>query len=233
MPEDKFIDLENGEKIAVTYAESESNKWVFVCHGFGGNRHRQSEYLKLAEEGLNVVTLDFRGNGDSSGDFINQTLSSRIQDLEAAVDFFNPGKYVLFGTSFGGKVVFHAAPELNPGWIIVKSPVTYNETMQKFRSVVEEKGEFEFIEGKPIDKRFIDDLEEYSFDSLDIDVPVAIIHGADDTTVHPEYSFQAAQSLDTDVMLQKLKGEEHSFTEEKKDYMFRLMVVWLESNGFS
>jgi pimeloyl-ACP methyl ester carboxylesterase len=231
MPEDKFIELEDGEKIAVTHTESESNKWIFVCHGFGGNRDRQSEYLKLAEDELNVVTLDFRGNGDSSGDFIDQTLSSRIQDLEAVVEFFDPEKYVLFGTSFGGKVVFHASPELDPDQIIVKSPVTYNETMEKFRSVVEEKGEFEFIEGKPIDKRFINDLEEYSFDSLDIDVPVAIFHGADDTTVHPEYSFQAAQSLDADVMLQKLKGEEHSFSEEKKDYMFRLMVDWIESNG--
>ena len=216
MAEDKFVQLENEERIAVSHAESESNEWIFVCHGFAGNRKRQSEYLKLSKQDFNVVTLDFRGNGNSSGDFIEQTLSSRIKDLKAVVEFFNPENFVLFGTSFGGKVVFHAASDLDPDKLVVKSPVTYNETMEKFKSVVEEKGEFEFVEGKPIDTRFIKDLEEYSFDNLAINSPVAIFHGADDTTVHPEFSFKAAKNLDTDVMLQKLKDEKHSFQMRRK-----------------
>jgi pimeloyl-ACP methyl ester carboxylesterase len=230
MTEKHLIDVENGEEIAATHAEADSEIFIFVCHGFGGNRSRQKEYIKLADEGFNVVTLDFRGNGESDGDFIDQNLSSRIEDLKTVVDYFDPEKTVLFGTSFGGKVVFHTVPKLNPDAVIGKSPVTYSEIMDKFREVVEEKGEFEYIEGKPIDGRFFEDLDSYKFEEEagKIDFPVAIFHGGSDTTVHPEYSFQAAQEIDSDVILQKFKGEKHSFSENGKEKLLTAMSDWLK-----
>ena len=234
MTNEHSIEVENGEKVAVTHAEADSEKWVFVCHGFGGNKDRQSEYLKLAEHGFNVVTLSFRGNGDSDGEFIDRDLSSRIEDLKAVVKRFEPKETVLFGTSFGAKVALHSAEELDSDAVVVKSPVTYNEIMDKFQDAVENKGRFEFIEGKPIDERFFEDFDRYSFDDLidEFDVPAAIFHGANDTTVHPEYSFEAAEKLETSVMLEKLEGEKHSFSEEGKKYMLTQMVSWLHNNGF-
>lgn len=232
--EEKLIEVENNEEISLAHSKANSNTWIFICHGFGGNKERQSEYLKLSEEGFNVVTLSFRGNGNSEGEFIEQDLSSRIADLKAAVEHFEAEKTVLFGTSFGGKVAFHAFKELDVDAIIGKAPVTYKEIMDKFRNVVENKGRFEYIDGKPIDENFFEDFDSYSFDDVasDIDVPVAIFHGSDDTTVHTEFSFKAARSLDTSVMLEKIEGEKHSFSEEGKDYMFGEMVSWLQNNGF-
>ncbi|MFB6212980.1 MAG: alpha/beta hydrolase family protein [Candidatus Nanohaloarchaea archaeon] len=224
------IEVESGSHIATVHYPTDSNQWIFVCHGFGGHKERQEDILERANrEGFNAVGLDFRGNGESSGDFFEQTLTSRIKDLEAVVRHFDPERFALYGTSFGAKVVFHSLKELEPEAVVVKAPVTYNETMDKFRSVVEEKGSYEYIEGKPIDDRFIEDLYSYSFDDLEeaVDAPVAIFHGADDTTVHPKHSFRAAEALDTDVMLQKYRGEEHSFTEEGKQKMLRQMFDWL------
>lgn len=228
------IQLNNRENVAINYREKDSDKWIFICHGFGGSKERQSEYLQLADEGFNVVTLSFRGNGDSDGEFIDQNLSSRIEDLKAAVNYFEPDKTILFGTSFGAKVVFHATTEIDAEAVIVKSPVTYNEIMDKFRDAVQNKGIFEFIEGKPIDKRFFEDFDDYNFEEVaqKIDMPVAIFHGAEDTTVHPEYSFKAAEELDTSVMLENLEGEKHSFSEDSKEYMLSQMVSWLYNNGF-
>ena len=232
--EQKFIELEDGESLDIGYSEADSDKWIFVCHGFGGNKDRQLKYLELADEDFNVVGLSFRGNGDSDGEFIDQNLSSRIKDLKAVVQHFDPEETILFGTSFGAKVALHSAEELNADAVVVKSPVTYNEIMDKFREAVENKGQFEFIEGKPIDERFFEDFDKYSFDDLvdEIDVPVAIFHGSNDTTVHPEYSFKAAEKPDTSVMLEVLEGEKHSFSEEGKDYMLSQMVSWLHNNGF-
>lgn len=229
--EKQSIEVEDGEKIAVTHRKSDSDRWLFVCHGFGGNRKRQKEYLQLAEEGWNTVTLSFRGNGESDGDFIDQDLSSRINDLKTAVDHFEPEKTVLFGTSFGGKAVFHAAEDLEVDGVIGKAPVTYGEIMNKFREVVKEKGEFEYIDGKPIDQRFFDDFDSYGFDELadNLDVPVAIFHGNEDTTVHPRYSFRAAQELQNDVMVQKFAGEEHSFSETGKEKLLNGISSWLET----
>ncbi|MFB6180304.1 MAG: alpha/beta hydrolase family protein [Candidatus Nanohalobium sp.] len=231
MKEKHLIELENKEEVAATCAEAESDTWIFVCHGFGGNKDRQSEYLELSEEGFNVVTFSFRGNGESSGDFIDQDLSSRIEDLKAVVEYFEPEKAVLFGTSFGGKAVFHAATDLDVDAVIGKAPVTYGEIMDKFRAAVEEKGRFEYIEGKPIDKRFFEDFDTYSFEDAaeSIEAPVAIFHGGEDTTVHPEYSFKACRKLDR-VMVEKLEGEKHSFSEKAKAYMVEQLKAWLENN---
>lgn len=232
MAEKHSIEVENGEKIAAVHHRADSERFIFFCHGFGSDK--QGSYEERCdlgvENGLNAVRFDFRGNGESDGDFIDQDLSSRIEDLEAVVEHFEPDKYVIFGSSFGGKVAFHASTDLEPEAIICKAPVTYNDTMEKFRAVVEEKGKFEYIDGKPIDQRFIEDLETYSFSDLheSIECPVAIFHGSADTTVHPENSFRAAQKLETDVMLQKLEAERHRFSDQAEQKMRKQMFGWLE-----
>lgn len=235
MTQKHFIEVENSEKVAAVHHEASSDRWIFFCHGFGSNKEGsyegRCEYAQ--EQGWNAVRFDFRGNGESDGDFIEQDLTSRIEDLKAMVEHFSPGEYALFGSSFGGKVVFHAAMELTPLALIGKAPVTYSEIMEKFKAVVEEKGRFEYIDGKPIDERFIEDLESYSFEDVtdNLDIPVAIFHGSADTTVHPEHSFRAAQELETEVMLQKFRGEKHKFSEEAEEKMRRHMFQWLDQRS--
>jgi len=161
---------------------------------------------------------------------MDQNLSSRIRDLEAAVEYYEPEEIVLFGTSFGGKVVLHSAVDMEVAKVVTKAPVTYNETMDKFREVVKNKGRFEYIDGKPINQRFFDDLESNPFSRVEerIDSEIMIFHGADDSTVKPRQSFRAARRMDTDVSLRKLQGEKHSFTAEAKERMIREMFDFVE-----
>jgi pimeloyl-ACP methyl ester carboxylesterase len=228
-----FIEVENGEEVAAVHHEASSDKWMFLCHGFGGNKDRGNKGRADAfnEVGWNTVRLDFRGNGESDGKFIDQDLSSRIEDLEAVIDYFRPDRCVLFGTSFGAKVVFHAALENDIEGIVAKMPVTYNKTMSKFEAVIEEKGRFEYIDGKPINGRFMEDLKTYSFSDVEdrLDVPVFISHGAGDQTVHIEHSINAVKNLDVDVEFQKLKGVKHSYTDEGKRKMNSAVKAWLSN----
>lgn len=231
--EKHFIEVKDGEKVAAIHHEASSNKWVFLCHGFGGNKDRGNKGRAEAfnETGWNTVRLDFRGNGESDGEFIDQNLSSRIEDLEAVIDYFRPEKCVLFGTSFGGKVIFHTAAEKKVDGVIGKAPVTYNRIMDKFKSVIEEKGRFEYIDGKPIDERFIQDLETYSFSNVEeqLDIPVFITHGAADQTVHIKNSVKALNNLDVDVEFQKLKGVKHSYSKDGKRKMNSTVKAWLSN----
>lgn len=233
MTKKHFIEVEDGEKVAAVHHKASSNKFIFLCHGFGGNKDRGNKGRAEAfnEAGWNTVRLDFRGNGESDGDFIEKDLSSRIEDLEAVIHHFRPERCVLFGTSFGGKVVFHTAIQREVDGVIGKAPVTYNRIMDKFRSVIEEKGRFEYIDGKPIDERFIEDLEAYSFSEVEakLEVPVFISHGAADETVHVENSFEASKNLDVDIEMQKLKGEKHSYTVEGKKKMNKSVKAWLRN----
>lgn len=236
MTEKHFIEVENEETVATVHQKANSDKWVFFCHGFGSNKEGsyKKRAEKMVEEGWNAVRFDFRGNGESDGKFIDQSLSSKIADLEAVIQYFGPEKYVLFGSSFGGKVVFHAATGLAPEAVIGKAPVTYNTIMDKYKAVVEKKGKFTHHPGATIDERFYKDFQKHSFDNITqkLQVPVAIFHGSDDTTVHPEHSFKAAEALNTDVMIQKFEGEKHSFSKNAENYMIDQMISWLQNNGF-
>ncbi|MFB6245812.1 MAG: alpha/beta hydrolase family protein [Candidatus Nanohaloarchaea archaeon] len=233
--EEHLVEVENGEKVAAVHHRPESNsqKWMFFCHGFGsdkeGSYERRSNFF--SEHGWNAVRFDFRGNGDSDGKFIEQDLSSRIRDLKAVLDRFKPQRYVLFGSSFGGKVALTHAAESDPEAVIGRSPVTYNSIMDSFRSVVEEKGEFQHHPGATIDERFFDDLDRYSFGETaeKIECPVAIFHGSEDTTVHPGNSVEAAGELEDEVLLNLIESEKHSFSEEAERKMLAVTETWLNS----
>ena len=233
MTEKHCIEVEDREEVAAVHHEASSDNWIFLCHGFGGNKDRGNKNRAEAynEAGWNAVRLDFRGNGESDGEFIEQDLSSRIKDLETVITHFRPERCVLFGTSFGGKVVFHTAARNDVEGLVGKAPVTYNRVMDKFKSVIEEKGVFEYIDGKPIDERFIKDLQAYSFSQVEeeLEVPVFISHGAADETVHIENSFEASKNLDVDIELQKLKGVKHSYTAQGKRKMNKSVKAWLRN----
>jgi pimeloyl-ACP methyl ester carboxylesterase len=228
------IPVNENEDVSAVHHEADSDKWIFFCHGFGSNK--KGSYIprseKLQENGWNAVRFDFRGNGESDGEFIEQNLSTRIEDLGSVIDHFDPESCVVFGSSFGGKVAFHfAAEDKRVEAVIGKAPVTYNDIMSKFRAVIDNKGRFEYIEGKPINERFFEDFDQYSFSDVaeSLNVAVAIFHGGADTTVHPKKSFQAAQELSTSVSLHKLKVEKHSFSDEAEEFMLSQMVSWLDS----
>ncbi len=229
---DEFrLEVENSEEISLAHHEADSNEWIFFCHGYGTDK--EGSYEKRAEraveEGFNAVRLTFRGNGKSDGEFIDQNLSSRIKDLKTAIGHFEPKNLILFGMSFGGKVVLHAAEELDVEGIIFKSPVLLNSEMDKFREVVKEKGEYTHFDDKTINQRFFEDFDTYSFEDAveELDMPVAIFQGGDDSTVKFERTADAVKEIDTEVMLRKFEGETHFMTDEAEEKLLDEMFWWL------
>lgn len=233
MSKKHFIEVENNEELAAVHHESDSDKWIFFCHGFGSDKEGSYEMRceRAVEEGWNAVRFDFRGNGESDGDFIDQTLSSKIKDLEVVIEYFEPERYVLFGMSFGGRVVFHSAPELDPEALVLKSPVTYNEVMEKFKVVVEEKGEYTHFGDKTIDHRFVVDLKENPFSEIieKLNVPTAFYHGRDDTTVHPEFTWKVAQNLGKNTRVEMFEGEKHKMSDKTNEKLLDSMFQWLDN----
>lgn len=232
MTEKHFIEVEDGEEISAVHHKAESEKWMFFCHGYGSDKEGSYEGRaeKAAEEGFNAVRFDFRGNGESDGAFIDQSLSTRIEDLKACIDFFRPEKIFLWGMSFGGKVVLHATEDVEVEALTLKSPVLFNSEMEKFRSVVEEKGQYTHFDDKTIDERFFKDLDQYSFQSAadKIDMPVQIFHGGDDSTVHFENSAEAVEKMDAEALLRKFEDETHFMSDDAEEKLREEMFVWLD-----
>ena len=73
-------------------AQAEPHRSPFVfCHPFGEEKlwaHRAYVTFAraLAQRGHPVLRLDFRGNGDSSGEFAASSLSTMLQDVDRAID---------------------------------------------------------------------------------------------------------------------------------------------------
>jgi fermentation-respiration switch protein FrsA (DUF1100 family) len=89
---------------------------VIFCHGHGRNRGHLAGLLPAVHAlGLNVLTFDFRGHGDSEGH--TSTFGHReVADLVAAAGYLRdrfPGKPLfLVGTSLGAAVSLQALPQL-------------------------------------------------------------------------------------------------------------------------
>ena len=96
-----------------------SSGFVF-CHPFGEEKlwaHRTFvAYARhLSAQGHPVLRFDYRGNGDSSGDFRDTSLTSAVADVRTAVDQLRGAGVTdisLLGLRFGASVACLAAEDL-------------------------------------------------------------------------------------------------------------------------
>lgn len=251
MPSRHEIPVADGEQVVAVDHEPDddggrTDTWFVCCHGFLSDKSGSYEERcrRAAAEGYHAVRFDFRGCGESDGAFVDQTLSAKVADLRAVVDSFEPARLVLFGSSFGAKVAFHAAPALTgrdaggppadrPELVAVagRAPVTYNRSFAGTREAVERDGSVTFETGQSVDERFVDDLDRHPFAAVadDLDCPVLLVHGADDESVPIDHSYEAAADLETDVLLETVRGEGHLFSEAAEDRLRTRLFDWLAS----
>ncbi|NUB93993.1 alpha/beta hydrolase [Haloterrigena sp. SYSU A121-1] len=134
------IAVADGETIAAVHHEAPGDDWIVFCHGFLSDKSGSYERRcrRAVEHGYDAVRFDFRGCGDSDGRFVEQTLSDKLADLRAVLDYFAPPSVVLFGSSFGGKVALHAAvDDERVAAVATRAPVTYDRAFDEYRAIVE------------------------------------------------------------------------------------------------
>lgn len=233
METEHAVPVTGDERVAAVHHDAGSDDWLVFCHGFLSDMTGSYEgrCRRAVEHGYDAIRFDFRGCGASDGAFSAATLSARLADLEAVLDYFDPTSFVLFGSSFGGAVAFHAAVgDDRVDAVVTRAPVTY-DAFDDLRRTVEAEGEVRFEDGRTVDARFLDDLDRYDFADVEggLDCPVAIFHGSDDESVAVGDSFRAAQNLEVDVMVQKFVGEGHRFSREAEARMRGGMFDWLST----
>lgn len=65
---------------------------IVMCYGFNGNRveqHRMSVYAakRAAQQGVAFMRIDYRGLGNSEGEFWESSISSKVEDITKVIDF--------------------------------------------------------------------------------------------------------------------------------------------------
>ncbi|WP_455449414.1 alpha/beta hydrolase family protein [Natrinema thermotolerans] len=223
-------------EVAAVHHQADSDDWIVFCHGLRSDKSGSYEgrCRRAVREGYNAVRFDCRGCGESDGAFVDATLEARLADLRAVTEYFDPDSYVLFGSSFGGKMSFHAAAtDDRVRAVATRAPVTTTDTFDEYRSTIDRDGAVQFETGERIDRRFLEALDRYPFDDVveSLSVPVAIFHGGDDDVVDPADSFAAARRLETDVLLERFAGEGHRFSRAAEDRLRKRLFDWLEWAG--
>ncbi len=95
---------------------------VLFCHGFGGNKIGKFRLaVKLAERlsqiGIASLRIDFRGSGDSEGDFADTTIQTQLDDAKIALQYLqehpsiDTSNIAVAGRSLGGAIATHLAAE--------------------------------------------------------------------------------------------------------------------------
>jgi len=191
---------------------------VVFCHGFGsdkaGSYERRAE--QAVENGFRAVRFDFRGNNESSLDFDEANLTTRIADLQRVLDELD-GAIGVYGSSFGGLVALHtAARDGRIDALALRAPVTFLSVLDDIREAIEEDGFYEQLPGKQVDERFLTDLATYSTEEIidDITVPTLFLHGTEDDAVPIASSERFFGELSCRSRFITFEGEGHRFSDE-------------------
>ena len=107
---------------------------ILMSHGFEASKDGAKwSFLtpRLVDRGYTVLKFNYRGCGygsdASDGLFENTTLSARIADYRAALDFLqnadvNPSRIAVIGSSFGGEIPVAAQDPRVKAYVLLATP---------------------------------------------------------------------------------------------------------------
>lgn len=222
---------------------------VLFLHGFTGNKlesHRLfvNAARALAKAGYYALRFDFRGSGDSAGDFIEMTVEGEVSDALAAYSWFkantavDPAKIAILGFSLGGCVAAHLAPQVETAalvlWSAVADPLQVFTAAQS-HAIMRERAQTEGcldLAGWPIGLPFIEELPQLQpcRAIAEYTGPALILHGSDDQVVPLQNSQMYLDALPTaDKEFSLIDGAGHTFnkiTWEKT--LIDSTVAWMQ-----
>jgi fermentation-respiration switch protein FrsA (DUF1100 family) len=138
--EDVQIDTADGERLHGWFVPAaEVRGTLLFFHGNAGNiSHRLESIMIFNRLGLDVLIVDYRGYGQSTG---KPSEPGTYRDAEAAWDYLvrtrgvEPGRIVIFGRSLGGAVGAWLAAQLpddgQPAAVIIESSFTSGADMAR------------------------------------------------------------------------------------------------------
>ena len=171
------------------------------------------------------LRFDYRGHGQSSGDFIDGTIGSWAGDTVAALDDLTTGPQVLVGSSMGGWIMLLAAlmrPERIAGLLGIAPAPDFTEDLMPGRLSADQKEMLErdgviFLpsdydeEPTPLTRKLMEDGRDNLVlrQRIPLACPVRLIHGMHDPDVPWQTSLRICQMLDStdvEILLDKKGG---------------------------
>nr|WP_246075783.1 alpha/beta hydrolase [Nonomuraea terrae] len=184
----------DGLRLAAWYVPGRHDVTVLVMGGNAGNRlHRAPLARALAEHGLPVLLMDYRGYGGNPG---SPTEEGLHLDALAARAFVGSPRVVYFGESLGGAVATRLALEHPPAGLVLRSPFTDLADAGQVN--------YPFL---PV-RALLRDRFPVVSDIGRVRAPVVVVYGSRDTIVPPHLSRAVAEAAGTTAV--EITGAGHN-----------------------
>ena len=197
---------------------------------------------RLAKEGIATLRFDFRGLGESEGNFPDSNFSSNLRDILAVVEFLErnyQAPQVLLGHSLGGTAMLRAAKDLSgvKAVVTLASPFQPAHLLARFeqeQKVAEREGEAEvMISGRPfrLKKDFFDDLRRYDMASTleDFDKALLILHSPTDSVIDIAEAAKIFQAVRHPKSFVSLHDADHLLTDRRDAfYAAEMIAAWVK-----
>lgn len=199
---------------------------VVMFHGFTGHKNENGYLFKqltkvLVENNIATLRYDFRGSGDSDGEFTDYTFFTEVEDAEKiikeAYQLNNNQKIFILGFSMGGAVSTRVSLIMQEyiEKMVLLAPAGNIPELIHNRFLVREVNEDGNID---MGGYYMNIAMDKAFDGYDMykDIetfkkPVLIMQGSADQAVKPEYS-RKYYDLYPNSRYILLEGSEHCFT---------------------
>ena len=196
------VETDDGERLAAWWIPHPSAKAdVVYFHGNGGNLSLWAPVLAgVQARGVNVLAVDYRGYGTSTGTPTEQGLyRDAAAVVRAHARLRAPGRPVVYwGRSLGGAVAAYATTRARPDGLVLES------TFAAKRAI---------LRGHPV-LRLLDTFAQYRFDTAGhlrgYDGPTLVIHATGDTVIPYAAGRELFERLGGDKQFLELPTGDHN-----------------------
>ena len=216
---------------------------VLICPGFAGNKCGKFRLFvrlgkELAKKGIAVLRFDYRGSGDSEGEFGDITLQSEVSDTliclnglarDAQID---PDRIGLLGRSLGGAIAVLAARNYPIKSLALWAPIFHSDPWRELWESLKSNSQLdsskqEILRRLPAGAPNLEFLTQFFQLNLDVEleglkhIPLLHIHGEHDGVVkneHVQAYEKARMGLDNTRFIQ-LQKSDHDFSDPLEQAM--------------
>jgi len=198
---------------------------IIMCHGFTGNKAESHRIFvnmarELRDHGIAALRFDFRGSGDSAGEFREMTVSREIADAQAAFDLLasrsevDASRLGVLGLSLGGCVAAClAGQEPRVKALALWSASAHPERIGQ--RVAADFGDKDVIDyqGWGLGRGFVDDVPNARplERARGYQGPSLVVHGTADESVPVSDAREFSDVLGEQCRLHTIQGASHVF----------------------
>ncbi len=214
----KYLQNPNGLSIAYNYLPGNDPAILFLPGFFSHMQGTKALWLeqRCRERGQAFIRFDYRGHGESGGSFEEATITDWLDDTLLVLDRIANGPVILVGSSMGGWISILAAlarPEIVTGVVGIAAAPDF--TQMQIEEKLSESHKEELLKNGlfqqrsdywdtplTITRKLIENGKHHGLlhrKSINLDIPVCLIHGKMDPDIPWE----------TSLTLQQIIGEDH------------------------